>query len=147
MEGWTRVAAYCVAKDEPGRVLLCRLSNHELDRAKWTLPGGGLEFGEDPQAGAIRELQEETGLHGHVAALLGIDSRVYRPNADRPTPLHGIRIVYRVDVEAGELRHEIQGSTDRAEWFSRAEIPSLPLVNLVAVALAMLDRTRPDRSA
>ena len=28
----------------------------------WELPGGGVEFGEDPQAALDREIQEETGL-------------------------------------------------------------------------------------
>lgn len=141
------MAAYCVVEDAQGRILLCRLSIDELDRAKWTLPGGGLDFGEDPQAAAIRELEEETGLHGTVARLLGIDSRVYQPNATRPEPLHGIRIVFRVDAEDGELRHEADGSTDRAEWFTRAEVAALLVVDLVPISLAMLDRTRPVRNA
>jgi 8-oxo-dGTP pyrophosphatase MutT (NUDIX family) len=32
------------------------------DNGLWTLPGGHLEEGEDPELGAIRELHEETGL-------------------------------------------------------------------------------------
>lgn len=28
----------------------------------WVLPGGGLDAGESPEAGAVRELKEETGL-------------------------------------------------------------------------------------
>ena len=145
-DGWTRVAAYCVVEDAEGRILLCRLSIDELEHAKWTLPGGGLDFGEDPQAAAIRELEEETGLHGTVAALLGIDSRVYRPNATRPEPLHGIRIVYRVDAEDGEVRHELTGRRPSGMVHARAQAVPL-VVDLVPISLAMLDRTRPVRNA
>lgn len=39
-------------------------------RAFWTLPGGGVEDGETPEAAVIREVREETGLHVSVAKLL-----------------------------------------------------------------------------
>lgn len=32
------------------------------DNGKWELPGGGLDWGETPQAGVIREIKEEMGL-------------------------------------------------------------------------------------
>ena len=36
----------------------------------WQMPQGGLDQGEDPQAGALRELEEETGITpGHVEIL------------------------------------------------------------------------------
>lgn len=44
-----------------GRILLGkRLSAYGL--GTWGFPGGGLEFGERPEACGIRELEEETGL-------------------------------------------------------------------------------------
>ena len=33
-------------------------------RTFWTLPGGGINPGEDPSSAAVRELWEETGLRG-----------------------------------------------------------------------------------
>ncbi len=33
-----------------------------LSSGQWTLPGGGIRFGEQPNICAIRELQEETGI-------------------------------------------------------------------------------------
>ena len=35
----------------------------EPDQGMYDLPGGFLEYNEDPYAGCIREIQEETGLH------------------------------------------------------------------------------------
>lgn len=47
-----------LALDGDGRVLLVR---HAYGSGKWMPPGGGLGRGEDPVAGALRELREEVG--------------------------------------------------------------------------------------
>ena len=139
--GLTRIAAYCVVTHDAGRVLLCQLSLSELDVGKWTLPGGGLDFGEEPAVAAVRELEEETGLVGRITGLLGIDSRLYPPRAGRDVPLHAIRVVYRAEPVIAELRHELDGSTDRAEWFARDQLASIPTVDLVDWAIGLLDTT------
>jgi hypothetical protein len=42
---------------------------------------------------------------------------------------HSIRIIYRTAVEAGEVVHELDNSTDRAAWCTRAELATMPLVS------------------
>jgi ADP-ribose pyrophosphatase YjhB (NUDIX family) len=134
----TRVAAYLLCENEAGCVLLCRLSTPDPGRATWTLPGGGLEFGENPVAAAIRELEEECGLRGEVETLLGIDSRHYPPEATHSgREVHAIRIVYRGRVLGGTLRDEVGGSSDRCAWLTRDDIAVLPLVDLVPFALTL----------
>jgi ADP-ribose pyrophosphatase YjhB (NUDIX family) len=53
-----RVAADVLIRDEAGRVLLVDPTYKE----GWDLPGGMVEANESPQAGALRELDEELGL-------------------------------------------------------------------------------------
>ena len=48
--------------DDEGRILLVRQYRHAAGRFLWELPAGSLEDGEDPDAGAARECQEELGL-------------------------------------------------------------------------------------
>jgi 8-oxo-dGTP pyrophosphatase MutT (NUDIX family) len=49
--------------DAAGRVLLQERDEHApIDPERWSLTGGHLEPGEDPEQGAYREVQEETGV-------------------------------------------------------------------------------------
>src|SRR5262245_51121863 len=61
----TRLAAYGVIVRD-GSILLCHVSPGNLGEGLWTLPGGGLDFGEPPDRGAIREVEEETGLVARI---------------------------------------------------------------------------------
>ena len=78
---------------------------------------------------------------GLSAQLLGIHSRVIpegRRLADAARgPLHTLRIVYRAHVTGGRLRNEVDGSTDRAEWFPMRTVRNLQRVRLVDIALRM----------
>jgi len=139
---WTRVAAYALCVDVEGRVLLARVAPGYPAAGTWTLPGGGLDFGEDPADAVLRELTEETGLTGRVVTLAFVDSHTHGAMLEAGRaygPWHGVRIVYRVEITGGELRDEVDESTDMAAWFSRHEIEGLPLTELVPLALAHLD--------
>jgi ADP-ribose pyrophosphatase len=60
-----------------GRLLLVRQYRHPVERFLWELPAGSLESGEDPEAAALRECQEELGL---------IPGRIERLQTLFPTP-------------------------------------------------------------
>jgi 8-oxo-dGTP diphosphatase len=141
-ERYTRVAAYARCMDAEDRMLLCRLGPGERYRGWWTLPGGGIEFGERPADAAIRELAEEAGLSGRIVGLLGVDSRVIQLEpAQGPLEMHAIRIVYEVEITGGTLRDEPDGSTDTCAWLSSSEMEAERLVDLVDVARSLGSRT------
>ncbi|MFG2866968.1 NUDIX hydrolase [Streptomyces sp. NPDC048338] len=137
-----RVAAYavCVRDDE---MLLARWVDREGAR-RWTLPGGGMDHGEEPVRTVVREVEEETGYLAEPTALLGIDS-IRRSRLRRlagPGDFQGLRIVYEVRITGGALRPETGGSTDLAAWHPLASVPTLDRVELVDIGL-QLWRERP----
>jgi 8-oxo-dGTP diphosphatase len=136
-----RVAGYALCLDASERILLARLTYPEAKAGHWTLPGGGIDFGEAPSQAVLRELTEETGLTGEVISLAHVASWVRRgPAPDGVADnFQAIQVIYRVRVTGGTLRDEVEGSTDAAAWFTRAELAELPIVGLVEEGLRILD--------
>ena len=136
---WTRLGAYALCRDDEQRILLTRASPAlAADAGAWLMPGGGVEWGEDPSAAVLRELEEETGLTGTLGGVRGVWSWVLPANlAGSGDPGHLVGIVYEVADLRGELRDEVDGSTDQAAWFTLDEARALPrsAVNIVDFCL------------
>ena len=137
--GRTRLGAYGICRDDAGRILLARLSALEVDVGAWTLPGGGVDFGEHPDAAVVRELNEETGLDGEIEEIAGVFSHVYSGSAFAGGgDLHFIGIVYRMRLVGGELRDEIDGTTDTSGWFGPTDLTGIRLVELAQFAVGLV---------
>ncbi|MCX4980918.1 NUDIX hydrolase [Streptomyces sp. NBC_00572] len=137
-----RVAAYAVCVRD-GEVLLARWVARDGTK-RWTLPGGGMDHGEEPVQTVVREVEEETGYLAEPTALLGIDSirRSWLRRLAAPGDFQGLRIIYEVQVTGGALRNETDGSTDLAAWHPLDAVPDLPRVELVDIGLDLW-RERP----
>ncbi|MDX3584349.1 NUDIX hydrolase [Streptomyces europaeiscabiei] len=138
-----RVAAYAVCVRD-GHLLLARWVSRD-GLKKWTLPGGGMEHGEDPYDTVVREAAEETGYSVEPTALLGIgtDRREDPRRLGTRVDFQALRIVYEARVTGGDLRHETNGSTDMAAWHPLDEVPNLERVGLVDAGLRLW-RERPQ---
>lgn len=137
-----RVAAYAVMirVDE---ILLSRLAPRISAGELWTLPGGGLDHGENPRDAVLREIHEETGLDATISETARVYS-AHLPQArreGRPADFHALRIVYDgwVPLDAPSPRVvEVDGSTVEAAWHPLADVLSgaVPVSALVVEALA-----------
>ncbi|MEX2184752.1 MAG: NUDIX hydrolase [Chloroflexota bacterium] len=59
---FANLAVGVVALDADDRIVLVRQHRYTLDADSWEIPEGGVPAGEEPEAGARRELREETGV-------------------------------------------------------------------------------------
>lgn len=137
-----RVAAYAVIIRD-GQILLSKIAPHISAEGLWTLPGGGLDHGEDPRDAVFREVYEETGLDVSIGPTAHTFS-LHLPDTwrkGRRVDAHSLRIVYEgwVPPDAPAPRVvEVDGSTVEAAWqpLDRVRDGSVPTVALVKEALA-----------
>ena len=103
-----RLAAYVVLRrggPSGGEVLLARIASHIHDDL-WTLPGGGVDHGEDPRDAAARE------VHEHFTGA--------RPDG-RVEDFHGVGLIFDAHVlpeSDGVEPHvvEVDGTTRAIAW-------------------------------
>jgi ADP-ribose pyrophosphatase YjhB (NUDIX family)/cytidylate kinase len=147
----TRVGCYAWTERD-GHVLLAHwVGLHHADgrhlRPCWTLPGGGLEPHETCEQAAVREVAEESGYAVRLTGLLGTGTTVVAA-ADRLSPserpLLQVHLVYQAQVTGGQLRAEVEGSTDEVRWISLSELAGLPCAGIVDLALGLLGRAPRD---
>lgn len=136
-----RRAARVLLVDASGRVLMLRGRDPgRPDHSYWFTVGGGLDAGETPVQGAVRELFEETGLRAcpealgepvfHEVVEFPFDGQWYRQDQD-----FFLLRVDAVEVDFAGFSELERASVDAHRWWSLAELrataeryypPSLP---------------------
>lgn len=137
----TRFAAYGLVTDPAGRVLLTLIAEGYPGTGLWHLPGGGTDHGEQPAAGLLRELVEETDQLGRVLAPIAVHSLhdpAERGPEGRLLDWHGVRVIYRVAVDdptEARVTELAGGSTADAAWFAPEQLSDLRVTEVVTLAL------------
>ena len=136
------MAAYALVLRD-GAVLLTQLSGRTTRPGAWTLPGGGLNHGEDPRDALVREVYEETGLHAVPGRLLDLHSIHHEGVAPDGVleDYHAVRVVFEATVppDAPPPRVvEHDGTTSAVAWVPLDDIVTgrLEVVELVHIAIA-----------
>jgi len=136
LEPLRRIAAYAVATDPDGRVLLVRASTRSGTPGVWSLPGGAIDHGEDPNHTVVRETAAETGLSVAVSGLRDVLADM-RSLPHRGVTIHTDRLIYSVSVRGGNLCDRIGQPTDLARWHTLADAEKLKLRPFTAAALGL----------
>ena len=111
--------ARAVVFDDAGRVLL----GQRADNGQWGLITGILEPGEEPAAGMLREILEETGVVAAAERLVSVDAGgpTTYPNGD---VCHFLTLVFRCRYVSGDARVNDDESL-AVGWFGPEEFPAL----------------------
>ena len=104
-------------------------------QGQWAIPGGFVRVDETLEAAALRELQEETGIHHIFLEQLYTFGGLKRDPRDRTVTVAYFALINLVE-------QKIQASTDAraAEWFAISNIPQLAFDHnqILQVAIARL---------
>ena len=92
--------------------MLVRASERSGTPGTWSLPGGAVDHGEDPNHTVVRETAAETGLSVAVSGLADVLADM-RALPDRGITIHTDRLIYRVAVRGGTLP---TGSASPPTW-------------------------------
>ena len=135
-----RVAAYAIVRSQRG-VLGTQCSDRTAIPGLWQLPGGGLEQGETPSEGVMREIMEESSQRVRISRLIDVQSDhwIGRSPSGVLEDFPALRIIYTaVGADPTDpLVLDVGGTTMAASWVPVPRWRSLPWTS---GARSLLDR-------
>ena len=134
----THVGAYGIIIDN-NKIALIRKARGGY-KGKLDLPGGGIEHMENPNETLKREIMEEVGVLVVDYSLLDVTSVNIKWEMERDLweDLHHIGILYKVNVDSMNLKHDADGlDSNGADWY---EIDELSKENLSPFTIYGLEK-------
>lgn len=113
-----RVAAYAWVRSSRG--ILAAEYHRNLAGGRFTLPGGGVDPGEEATAAVHREVMEETSQEIVLGDLIAVHTSHRIGRRDGATEdFHAVRLIYRAECPnpTDPVVIDVGGSTSAATWF------------------------------
>jgi 8-oxo-dGTP pyrophosphatase MutT (NUDIX family) len=93
------------------------------DDGVWALPKGNIDQGESAESTALREVEEETGVHGRSLGKLGDVKYVYTWAGERIFKVVSFYLVRYAGGRLGELPEATAHEVAEARWLDLEEAP------------------------
>lgn len=106
-------------REKNPRILLIKRKNPPF-QDHWALPGGFMDYEEEIEDAAYRELEEETGITGIQLEQIHAFGKVGRDPRGRT-----VSIVYRAVVDPSTVSVQAGDDAKEAEWFDIRKLPPL----------------------
>jgi 8-oxo-dGTP diphosphatase len=114
--------------ESEGQLLLIK-RGIQPEQGKWALPGGYVDYDEDPVQAAIRETAEETGLVVEITRLIDVM---------KPPDVVTIVIAYAAKVVGGVLC--AGDDAEIAAWFTGQNLPELAFQSTQRLVAAWINQ-------
>ena len=113
-----RIAARAIIRKDEKTLLLRRANGRPSILGKYELPGGKIDYGEQPEDALARYLRDDAGLTIHTAQLF--DVLTYIDHDDRD--MQYVLILYLVSPSANGKKVKLGQNYDRYKWESMQKI-------------------------
>ncbi|MGF7050818.1 8-oxo-dGTP pyrophosphatase MutT (NUDIX family) [Paenibacillus sp. DS2015] len=134
MEKYTHLGVYGVLIHD-NKILLIKKARGP-HTGKWDLPGGTIEFGEEPYETLRREVKEETGIGEIKGRIRTAESYelIYPYQENQLEEMHHIGIIY--DVEIINHNYELKTDGDQedslgARWIRLKELEEMEVTPMI----------------
>jgi 8-oxo-dGTP pyrophosphatase MutT (NUDIX family) len=108
-----------------GRPMLAAIRPQGKPAGLWALPKGNLAEGESPADTAVREVWEETGVHGRLVEKLGDVKYVYTWAGERVFKVVSFYLLRAGRGRIGEIEERMRVEVAEARWLPLDEAPAL----------------------
>jgi 8-oxo-dGTP pyrophosphatase MutT (NUDIX family) len=109
-----------------GRPVVAAIRPRGKPQGVWALPKGNLDPGERPEQTALREVFEETGVHGHLVEKLGDVKYTYtRRGGVRVFKIVSFYLLRAGRGRIGDIEERMRIEVDEARWLPLDEAPRL----------------------
>ena len=108
-----------------GRPMLAAIRPQGRPPGVWALPKGLVDPGEEPAATAVREVLEETGVHGYLVEKLGDVKYVYSRDGERIFKIVSFYLLRAGRGRIGEIEAPMRIEVAEARWLPLEEAPRL----------------------
>ncbi len=109
-----------------GRLMVAAIRPQGKPEGVWALPKGNLDPGERPEETAIREVFEETGVHGRLVEKLGDVKYTYtRRGGERVFKIVSFYLLRAGRGRIGDIEERMRVEVAEARWLPLDDAPRL----------------------
>ena len=109
-----------------GRPMVAAIRPQGKPKGTWALPKGSIDPGESPAETAVREVWEETGVHGRLVEKLGDVKYTYtRRDGTRIFKVVSFFVLRAGRGRIGEIEERMRVEVAEARWLPLADAPRL----------------------
>lgn len=131
-----RISVRAIIKKDGKTLLLRRANGRKTILGKYELPGGRLEYGEQPEDALRRYLHDDSGLHVQTAQLF--DAVAYIDHDERD--IQYIVVVYLVSLENSQHGITLSTNYDKYQWAKPHNLKQDALTDLTQLVLGIIEQ-------